>query len=69
MNQPRVEDDGRVVVQTSAYRLELSTGGEPLNCPAGKFGSCSARHAAFDTTDVTDETLSVSTPRFVDGRI
>ena len=66
-----MDADGRVVVEARTYRLELSADGlkATLGPPEGGTWLVLRPHAAFDTTDGTDETLSVSPPSFVDGRI
>lgn len=65
MSTPRLESDGRVVVETSAYRFEVSADGLKAT-----LGALTLRpHAAFGTTAGRDETLAVSPPRIVDGRI
>jgi hypothetical protein len=71
VSEPRVEADGRVVLEAPAYRLEMSADGLKaiLGPPDGGAWMTLRPHAAFDTTDRTDETLSVSPPRVVDGRI
>lgn len=65
MSRPRLEDDGRIVVETPAYRLEVSADGLKA-----ALGPLTLRPlAAFDTVAGVDETLSVSLPRVVAGRI
>lgn len=65
MSAPRLQQDGSVLVQTSAYRLEVSADGL-----RARLGPLTLRpHAAFDTTVGRDETLAVSAPRIVGGRI
>ncbi|MDX6437517.1 MAG: hypothetical protein QOF45_100 [Gaiellaceae bacterium] len=71
MSEPRIEADGRVVVEAPAYRLEVLADGLKaiLGPPDGGPWLTLRPHAVFDTTDGTDETLSVSPPRVVAGRI
>jgi hypothetical protein len=65
VSTPQVQEDGRVVVETPHYRLEVSADGLKA-----AFGPLTLRpHAAFDTAGGPDETLSVAPPRVVDGRI
>ena len=65
MSEPRQHDDGRIVVETSAYRLEVSADGL-----TAKLGPLTLRPlAALDTLGGVDETLSVSPPRIVEGTI
>ncbi|HUQ22611.1 MAG TPA: hypothetical protein VM049_06305 [Gaiellaceae bacterium] len=65
MNGPRLQDDGRVVVETPAYRLEVSANGLRVT-----LGDLVLRpYAAFDTLGAVDETLAVLPPRVAEGRI
>ena len=65
MKGPTAQDDGRVVVETASYRLEVSANG--LRATLG--GLTLRPHAVLDTVGGLDETISVSPPRVVDGLI
>ncbi len=60
-----------VVVETTAYRLEVAPTGllATLSTPGGAPLAALRPLAALDTTDARDETLAVSPPRLEDGAI
>ena len=68
---PSLGEDGRVVVETGRYRLEVAADGlsAALTSPDGRPWLALRPLAAFDRVDGLDETLSVAPPRLVDGRI
>jgi hypothetical protein len=61
----------RIVVEKPGYRLEISPDGlgAAIGPPDGAPWLTLRPLAAFDRTDGVDETLAVSPPRLVDGRI
>lgn len=65
MSEPRLLEDGRVVVEAPGYRLEVAADG--LKAALGPL--LLRPHAAFGTTAGRDETLEIFPPRIVDGRI
>ena len=60
-----------IVVEKPGYVLEASEDGlrATLRPACGETWLTLRPHAAFDTVDGVDETLSVSAPQLVDGRI
>ena len=71
MTAPVVRDDGSVLVEAPRYRLEVRADGlrATLASAEGEQWLAMRPLAAFDRTDGLDETLAVSPPRVVDGRI
>jgi hypothetical protein len=69
MTAARATPDGTVVVETAAYRLEVAADGllATIGSPGGERWAALRPHAAFDSTDGTDETLEVEPPRLLDG--
>ena len=63
--------DGTVVVESPRYRLEVAATGlrATLTSPDGEQWLIMRPLAALDRTDGLDETLAVSAPRVVEGRI
>jgi hypothetical protein len=71
MTDIRSEPDGRVVVETSAYRLEVAANGlrATLSSPRGEHRLTLRPLAAVDTAEAPDETVAVEPPRVADGAI
>ena len=65
MNPARTEADGRIVVESPRYRLEIAADGRlaSLSTPAGRECARLRLLAALDCAEGPDETLSLSEPQ------